>query len=89
MRIFLIASIAFACSAGTVSAHEHSPGEIAWGKAAAACLQKHSESRCKVVVHPETKSLTIWCPKGTDKSIPQGCSDEANQSAQPAEWRPK
>lgn len=85
MRIFL-AIIMTASMSASALAQQLSAGEIAWGNAAAACLER-IEPKCEVrtdspkfLGHPK-----MWCPSNTPEfaQVQKTCDQEADTAAKP------
>ncbi len=85
MRIFLAITIA-SLLATSAAAQELSPGEIAWGNAAAKCLARVAPDCMVRTDHPQFPGKPkMWCPKNTPQfvQVQKTCDDEADAAVAP------
>lgn len=92
MRMILAITIAFISA--PAMAYELSPGEIAWGTAAHACLQRIAPE-CEIRTdHPKFPGqLKMRCPANTPHFVKaqKTCDEEADAKTQPnpaGKWQP-
>lgn len=87
VRQFLITSVAIAgltTFATSVLADEKNDGEAKFVETFKMCIKRHVEKSPKAAECYLLEDLRYWCPREVDKTIPDGCTKEANDSARPA-----
>lgn len=87
----LAVAIAITAIATPALAGNFSRAEVAWGRAAQACMDRQVQylKGCRVVVDRKGR-LTMWCPAGMDQhfSLRKACDAEAESAAGPPRWKP-